>query len=180
MVNQAKLRSYNTAPCYKYGFEVPRTFEQALKLDKRNGNSLWEDAATLELTEIDDHDTFIDKDHHLKVKPPVGYKRIRVHLIFYVKHDGRHKARLVADGHLTDIPLESLYSGVVSLRGFRIVRFLAELNQLDLWTTDNGNTYLEAFTSENVYIIAGPEFGEREGHILVISRALYGLRCSMA
>ena len=34
MVNQAKLRSYNTAPRYKYGFEVPRTYEQALRLDK--------------------------------------------------------------------------------------------------------------------------------------------------
>jgi Reverse transcriptase (RNA-dependent DNA polymerase) len=175
MVNQAKLRSYNTAPRYKYGFEVPRTFEQALKLDKRNGSTLWEDAATLELTQIADYATFRDKGHHCKVKPPVGYKKIRVHLIFYVKHDGRHKARLVADGHLTDIPLESVYSGVVSLRGFRIVLFLAELNQLELWATDIGHAYLEAFTSEKVYIIAGPEFGEREGHILIISRALYGL-----
>jgi hypothetical protein len=56
-VNQAKLRSYNTAPRYKYGFEVPRTFEQALKLDKRNGNILQEDAATLELTQIVEYDT---------------------------------------------------------------------------------------------------------------------------
>jgi hypothetical protein len=40
MVNQAKLRSYNTAPHYKYGFEIPRTYEQALCLDKRNGNTL--------------------------------------------------------------------------------------------------------------------------------------------
>jgi hypothetical protein len=53
MVNQAKLRSYNMAPHYKYGFEVPRTYEQALKLDKRNGDTLWEDAATLELIQID-------------------------------------------------------------------------------------------------------------------------------
>jgi hypothetical protein len=52
MVNQAKLRSYNTAPRNKYGFEVPRTDEQALRLDKRNGNTLWADAATLELTQI--------------------------------------------------------------------------------------------------------------------------------
>jgi hypothetical protein len=70
------------APRYKYGFEVPSTFEQALKLDKRNGNTLWEDAATLEITQIDDYDTFIDKGHHLKVKPPVGYKKVRVHLKF--------------------------------------------------------------------------------------------------
>jgi hypothetical protein len=45
------------------------------------------------------------------------------------------------------------------LRGFRIVLFLAELNQLELWVTDIGNAYLEAFTSEKVYIIAGPELG---------------------
>jgi hypothetical protein len=94
----------------------------------------------------------------LKVKPPVGHKKIRVHLIVDVKHDGRHKARLVADGHLTDIPLESVYSGVVSLRGFRIALFLAELNQLELWATDNDNACV--FTSEKVYIIAGLKFGE--------------------
>ena len=87
---------------------------------------------------------------------------------------------MVADGHLTDIPLESVYSGVVSLRGLRIVLFLAELNHLSIWTTDIGNAYLEAYTSEKVYIIAGPEFKDREGHILIISRALYGLRSSGA
>ena len=31
-----------------------------------------------------------------------------------------------------------------------------------------------------MYIIAGPEFGEREGHILIIHKALYGLRSSGA
>ena len=29
---------------------------------------------------------------------PKGYHRIKVHLVFAVKFDGRHKARLVADG----------------------------------------------------------------------------------
>jgi hypothetical protein len=55
---------------------------------------------------------------------------------------------MVADGHLTDIPLESVYSGVVSLRGLRIITFLAELNGLNLRATDIGNAYLEAFTME--------------------------------
>jgi hypothetical protein len=57
MVNQAKLRSYKTAPRYKYGFEVPSTYEQALHLDKRNGNTLWGDATVLEFTQIDDYVT---------------------------------------------------------------------------------------------------------------------------
>jgi Reverse transcriptase (RNA-dependent DNA polymerase) len=85
---------------------------------------------------------------------------------------------LVADGHLADIPIDSVYSGVVSLRGFRLVLFLAELNDLQLRPTYIGNAYLEAYTTKKVYIISGPEFGEREGHILVISIALYGLRSS--
>jgi hypothetical protein len=82
---------------------------------------------------------------------------------------------MVVDGHLTDIPLESVYSCVVSLRGLRIITFLAELNGLDLWATDIGNAYLEAFTMEQNYIIAGPEFGQLEGHYLIIVKALYGL-----
>jgi hypothetical protein len=85
---------------------------------------------------------------------------------------------MVADGHLTDIPLESMYSGVISLRGLRIITFLSELNGLDLWATDIGNAYLEAFTMEQNYIIAGPEFGQLEGHYLIIVKALYGLRTS--
>ena len=40
-VNQAKLRSYNTAPKFKYGFEVPRDYAHALRLDKQNGNTRW-------------------------------------------------------------------------------------------------------------------------------------------
>ena len=180
LVNQAKLRSFNTAPRYKYGFEIPRNYQHGLLLDERNKNTKWKDAIVLELVQINEYKTFTDHGHHTKCKPPEGYKKIRVHFVFDVKHDGRHKARLVADGHLTDLPLDSVYSGVVSLRGFRLTLFLAEMNQLELWATDIGNAYLEATTSERVYIIAGPEFGELAGHILVIHKALYGLRSSGA
>ena len=98
--------------------------------------------------------------------------------MYDVKHDGRLKARLVADGHLTQIPAESVYSGVVSLRSIRLCVFLAELNGLELWGADVGNAYLESKTREKNYIVAGPEFGDRQGHILVIYKALYGLRTS--
>ena len=57
-------------------------------------------------------------------------------------------------------PVDSVYSGVVSLRGIRLIVFLAELNNMEIWSADVGNAYLEAKTSERVYIIAGPEFGE--------------------
>jgi hypothetical protein len=59
-----------------------------------------------------------------------------------------------------------------------MVTFLSELNGMELWATDIGNAYLEAYTAEKLYIVAGPEFGELEGHMLIISKALYGLRTS--
>ena len=109
---------------------------------------------------------------------PNGYQKIRVHLSFAVKHDGRHKARLVAGGHLTPDPIESIYSGVVSIRTLRLVIFLAKLSNLEVWGADIGNAYLEAKTKEKLYVVAGPEFEELEGHILVIYKALYGLKRS--
>jgi hypothetical protein len=39
------------------------------------------------------------------------------HCVYDVKHNGHHKAHLIGDGLLTDIPVESIYSGVVSLHG---------------------------------------------------------------
>jgi hypothetical protein len=48
------------------------------------------------------------------------------------------------------------------------VLFLAELNHLEIWATDIGNAYLQAYTSEKAFIIAGQEFEEHEGHILII------------
>ena len=94
-------------------------------------------------------------------------------MIYDVKQDARHKARLVAGGHLTDPNTESVYSGVVSLRGIRLIVFLAELNALELWGADVGNAYLEAMTKDKVYIIGGPEFGDLAGHTLLIFKALY-------
>ncbi len=177
-VNQAKIRSYNTAPRFKYGYELPRNYEHAKFLDRRNGNTKWQDANKLEFDQLAEYQTFRDMGPSSSTAPPAGYKKIRVHLVFDVKHDGRHKVRCVADGHLTDLPLDSVYSGVVSLRGLRLMLFLAELNDMEVWATDIGNAYLEATTYEKLYIIGGSEFGDLEGHILVIQKALYGLRSS--
>jgi hypothetical protein len=60
----------------------------------------------------------------------------------------------VAGGHLTDAPVDSVYSGVVLQRNPRICIFLAELNDLQVHAADIGNAYLEAETTkEKVYII---------------------------
>ena len=90
MANQAKLRSFRLAPRYKYGFEVPRNYAHAICLDEQAGNTKWQDATRLEMSQLDEYSLFIDLGKG--GKPPNDYKKIKVHLVFDVKHDGRHKA----------------------------------------------------------------------------------------
>jgi hypothetical protein len=66
------------------------------------------------MSQLAEYDTFRDLGHK-DTASPTGYKKICTHLVYDCKHDGRQKARMVVDGHLTDIPLENVYSGVVSL-----------------------------------------------------------------
>jgi len=142
-----------------YGFEVPRNHEQAMAIDRCNSNTKFADAENAEIFIIDEFSTF--EDLGFGGNPGPYYKRVRVHVVYYaVKHDGRHKARLVAGGHLTETPIDSVYSSVVSLCSIRLLTFVAELNDLEVWATDIGNAYLESYTQEKVYIIAGPNFGD--------------------
>ena len=148
-----------------------------MRLDKKNSNTQWQDAMDLELSQIDEHKVFKDTGkaqfHNGKEVTPDGFQKIRVHLIYAVNHDDRSKERLVADEHLTKEPVESIYSGVVSLRSLRMVVFLSQLNNLEIWGADVGNAYLETYTDKKLYIIAGPEFKELQGHFLIMVKALY-------
>ena len=82
--------------------KVPKDYNDAMRLDKENGNTHWQDAMDLELTQIHEYKVFKDtgkaKFHNGKVVTPDGFQKIRVHFVYAVKHDGRFKARLVADG----------------------------------------------------------------------------------
>ena len=51
--------------------------------------------------------------------------------------------------------------------------FLAGLYQLELLGTDIGNAYLEACTKGKLFV-AGPEFEELQGHVLLMVKTLYG------
>ena len=179
-VKQSRIRQVRAPVRYQHGSQVPKDYNDAMRLDKENGNTHWQDAMDLELTQIHEYKVFKDtgkaKFHNGKVVTPDGFQKIRVHFVYAVKHDGRFKARLVADGHLTKEPVESIYSGVVSLRSLRMVVFLSQLNNLEIWGADVGNAYLEAYTDEKLCIMAGPEFKELQGHLLIMVKALYGTR----
>jgi len=112
---QAKLHSFHTKPIYMCGFEVPCNHEQAMAIDQRNRNTKFADTENAESFMIDEFSTF--EDLGFGGNPGPDYKKTRVHMVYAVKHNGRHKARLVAGGHLTETPIDSVYSSVVSLRG---------------------------------------------------------------
>ena len=153
-----------------FGYLIPRNYMEAMQFDSGNKISKWYDAIKWDKAILDKHKKVMNS--------PKGYHRIKAHLMFAVKLDGRHKARLVADGHLTPETIENIYSGVASLRNLRLVIFLGKLNNLDLWGSDIGNAYLEAFTDEKLFIVADPEFQELEGYILIFLKAPNGLKSS--
>ena len=167
-----------------FGYLIPRNYMEAMQFDTENKNTKWYDAIKLELESMLDYivlkrwDKAIHDKHKKVMNPPKQYHKIKVHLVFAIKFDGRHKARLVADGHLTPEPIETIYSGVVILRNLRLVLFLGKLNTLDTWGADIGNANLELFTDENLYIVSDPGFQELEGYILIFLKALYGLMSS--
>ena len=64
----------------------------------------------------------------------------------------------------------------------RIAFVAASLMQLQIIAADVGSAYIQAFTIEKVYTIAGPEWAPlgMVGMYLIIIKALYGLKSSGA
>ena len=90
MLNQVRLKNFRNQPRYKYGYQVPRSHEEAVKIDKKNGNRKWQDSEDLELDQLWEYDTF--EDRGLGAPIPKGYKKIPCHMVYDIKHDGRHKS----------------------------------------------------------------------------------------
>ena len=52
----------------------------------------------------------------IRAKYSANWKKIIVYFVWDIKHDGHHNARLADDVHVTGNPLQSVYSGVASLK----------------------------------------------------------------
>ena len=110
-----------------------------------------------------------------------GFQEITCHLVFDVKMDFTRKARFVADGSKTDTPVGICYSSVVSRDSVRLALLVAALNDLDVFSCDIGNAYLNAKCREKIWFVAGLECGKSmQGKVMRLTRALYGLKSSGA
>jgi hypothetical protein len=117
----ARILKVGTSPAgikYKFGIQVTKGIKNKIDLDKKNGNQLWQEAIKTNLKELTDYQTFIVLDSGEDI--PTGYQKIPYRLVFDVKYDLRHKARLVAGGNWTVNNKEDIYSGVVHMDIARI------------------------------------------------------------
>ena len=87
-------------PVFKYGVEVPKSTKHAEELDAQHGNSLWKEAYQKEIASLLSLGCFDFRPPDSKPGP--DYQFVKLTMIFEVKQDGHHKARLVAGSHLVD------------------------------------------------------------------------------
>jgi hypothetical protein len=174
IIKAVKSRYYHTT--HKFGIEIPRTIKEALEIDRKTNTTFWRDAIEKEMRNVNSAFDIRDLE-----TGPIGYKEIKCHMIFDVKAETLvRKARFVAGGHMTDPPKESVYSSVVSRDSVRLFFLVAALNDLDISSCDIQNAYINAPTKEKVWFRAGDELGSNKGKVVVIVRALYGLKSSGA
>jgi hypothetical protein len=151
----------------------------AYEVDKLNGETKWTDSIETEVQLLyDTHECFRLVETGEKI--PEEYHQIPLIWVFAVKFDGRRRARCVAGGHVTPNLTDDLYAGVVNFENVRIAFLAAELFDLDIIAADVSSAFIQAFTSEKVFVKAGPEFGKNEGRYMIVVRALYGLKPSGA
>jgi len=170
-------RPFLAEPAMVLGVAVPRNPEEAAAFDKANGNTLWADSNKVEVDGIQEHGTF--EFLPPGAKPPEGYQKARLRVIYDVKHDLRRKTRIVIGGDRVDATGLARYSSVVQLASIRLLNIIAKAQDLQCLAGDVGNAYLNAETKEKVYVVCGKEFGpELEGRLAIVRKGLYGLKTS--
>jgi hypothetical protein len=172
----SKIKSKYWQRTHKYRIRIPKSPEEAYAIDKENNKTLWTDGIAEEMAKV----RVAFTESNTSPDDLVGYQEITTHMIFDIKlgENFRRKARLVADGHKTDTPSSVTFSTVVSRDSVRICLLIAALNDLDLQSGDIENAYLTAPCRERMWTRAGPEFGNDQGKVFIITRALYGLKSS--
>ena len=71
------------------------------------------------------------------------------------------------------------YASVVGRETVRIAYLIASLNDLKILAGNIQNAYLNAHTKEKIFFYAGDEWKGSKGRVVIITRALYGLKSSV-
>jgi hypothetical protein len=138
---------------HKFGIEVPKSWDDCVRLDKENDNTIWQDAVSKEINNVRIEFKIPNGDE----SAPPTYQEIRYHMISDVKmEDFCRKARTIAGDHTTDTSHVMTYASVVSRDSVMIELTLAALNNLDVKMADIENDELTAPITEKVWTVLGP------------------------
>ena len=96
IVSKVKSKYWRTS--HMFGIRVPKSVDEALRLDEENGDTLWYDAIQKEMENVRiafEVDEEVTPSQARTNKFYVGYQEIKCHMIFTVKMDGKftRKAR---------------------------------------------------------------------------------------
>ncbi len=74
---------------HKSGVDVPTSIEHAIRIDRQNGNTMWQDAVKKEMYNVSIAFQILSEGE----QPPPGWTKSRGHIIFDVKMDFTRKAK---------------------------------------------------------------------------------------
>ena len=89
----------------------------------------------------------------------------------------KHKARICVRGDLQAISQQELYAATGAMKTFRILMALVAAFDLECWQMDAIAAFTNAEIDHTVYVACAEGF-EETGMVLLLQRALYGLRKS--
>jgi len=161
----------------KHGITIPKNTREALLLDKANNNTLWSDAIAKEINSLKELGVFEFHPSHHKCPKQDGWSFAPMHMIFDIKReDLRYKARLVVGRHVIDSSKHNTYSSTIQDVSIRLLQLIAVRNELSIMTGDISNAFCTAPVAEKIFSRAGVEFLDHSGCIVILKRALYGLK----
>ena len=131
---------------HKFGRELPTTEKQALEIDRKNGNHLWEEALAREMKNASNAFELVEREPILQ-----ALTHIPSHLFLGIKtYYLSWKAGFVTDGHKVDPPRCSTRSAVVETGNSARIAFLgaALYGRKNSTTDDAQDAYLEAQSSQ--------------------------------
>eukprot|EP00957_Ditylum_brightwellii_P039790 3012659-Ditylum_brightwellii.AAC.1 len=124
---------------------------------------MWQDVMAPEIKALQEMDCFdFQNDHTVNT-----YQKTIFHMMFNCKQDLRQKAQLVVGGTLSNFSNNKVYASNVKGINVNLLHMISQSAGLETLCGGICNAYVNAYMTEHVYAIAGPEFGSiLEGKIL--------------
>ena len=149
--NMDKSGSPQNAPdktkrSFKFGIYIPRYWSDLLRINEAVGNTIWRYGDEKKIATLIHHKCFAFKYPNFKLSKE--YQYCRLHMIYDMRPDITHKARLVCDGSKIDPRGQSTRSTVVKGFSVRLLDLIAYSQNLKFLQGNISDALLRAHTKD--------------------------------